>query len=206
MGRAGKILVFILAFGAVSVLTRTALDSYGKRRAVAKAEQALDQLKKDAASNHPNATASEAMQREASAQMSSNLAAQTSDRKRLETAAGNFMGFYLVNVRERDEYCRERGVDIGPFVAAFQRGHTNELGKARDALAGTPFGEDELYKRLKPQLTSVIAQDMQDIAAQNKISVKQACELVAENGASLAAEMHLSKAQPAVHRALIGAR
>lgn len=204
MGRAGKILIFILAFAATSVLTRTALDSYRKRNAVAKAERALDQLKQDAAAKHPGVTQSEAMQREASAQMSSNLAAQSNERKRLETAAGNFLGFYLVNVRERELYCRERGVDIGSFVTAFQRDHATELSKARAALAGSTFAEDELYKRLKPQLAAVITQDMHDIAAQNKISDKQACELVAENGAALAAEMHLSKAQPAVHRALVG--
>lgn len=204
MGRAGKILVFILAFAAASVLTRTALDSYRKRNAVAKAEQALDQLKQDAAAKHPGVTQSEAIKREASAQMSSNLAAQSNERKRLEAAAGNFLGFYLVNVREREQYCRERGVDIGAFVTAFQRGHATELSKAREALASAPFAEDELYKSLKPQLAAVITQDMHDIAAQNKISDKQACELVAENGAALAAEMHLSKAQPAVHRALLG--
>lgn len=206
MSRAVKIIIFILAFAATSAITRAALDSYGKRKAVAKAEQTLDQLKKDAAAKHPDVPAAEALQREASAHMSRNLAAETNERKRLETAAGNFMGFYLVNVRERNEYCRERGVDIGPFIAAFQSGHTTELTKARAALATAQIGEDELYKRLKPQLAQVIAQDMQDIAAQNKISIKQACELVSENGAALAAEMHLSKAQPAVHRALIGGR
>ena len=49
MGRAVKILIFILAFGAASALTRAAFDSYHKRKAVAKAGQTLDQLKKDAA-------------------------------------------------------------------------------------------------------------------------------------------------------------
>lgn len=206
MSRALKIVIFILAFVAVSAITRAGLDSYQKRKAVAKAQQMMDQLKKDAAAKHPNMQPAEAMQREAAAQMSQKLAAETSDRKRLESAAGNFMGFYLVNVREREAYCRERGVDIASFVAAFQGGHARELLKAQEALANTPVGMDELYKRLKPQLAAVIAQDMLDITAQNKISEKQACELVAENGAALAAEMHLSRAQPAVHRALVGDR
>ena len=52
----------------------------------------------------------------------------------------------------------------------------------------------------------MILQDMNDIAAANKLSVKEACQLIAENADNLVKEMHLSKMQPAVYQALSSAK
>jgi hypothetical protein len=112
------------------------------------------------------------------------------------------MGFYLVNTRERSLYCKEQGVDIQPFVTAFQQAHQPELAKAKSQLAKVGITEDQLYDLTRKQLREVIAQDMKDLATAGKSDVAGACQTVASNGETLAKELHISKSQPAVYQTL----
>ncbi|MGH8556766.1 MAG: hypothetical protein ACRESZ_04755 [Methylococcales bacterium] len=134
------------------------------------------------------------------------MSAETNDQKRANTAADMFWGFYFVNVRERSEFCEEQATNIQTFVKAFEKIHVNEFSKAKSIYARSSADENKVYTLLKPQLRKIILQDMNDIAATNKITLKQACELIAENADVLVKEMHLSKAQPAVYYALSSAK
>ena len=42
-------------------------------------------------------------------------------REKLDTAADQFLGFYLVNARTRQEYCLSLGVAIPTFVSEFDK-------------------------------------------------------------------------------------
>jgi hypothetical protein len=217
----GTTALFAFAALAGAVTVKLGLDAYrernptlqaqpataaAKEEAIRKAESSIAQVKEDATRKRPDLPVSEALRQEAVERAGQTLEAEGDARKRRMIAASNFMGFYLVNTRERAGLCREQGVDIAQFVSAFERDHVAELGFARTALKDSPVGEEELHSMLKTQLRDMVRQDMQDVASAAKTSLKGACELVAENGTSVASEIHFSKAQPAAHRVLTGGR
>jgi hypothetical protein len=195
-------IVYAVIFAAALVGAKYGYDQYVERKAVAKAEKVLKQTRKDGIEKNPGVPQSEALRRQAVEVSAARIEGQTNDKKRFLTAASTFMGFYLVNTRERHAYCRERGVDTTPFVAAFDNVHRSELAAARAGLAKTAIKEDELYEMLQAQFRKTIADDMNDIASSQKLSVKQACELIADNGKEFAVEMHISKFQPVVYQVL----
>ncbi len=192
----------ILAFIAAFLAVKYGMQAYREHQSVAKVEQSLSQMQTEAAQKHPDAPASIALQQLATEQASKKIASETDAQKRASTAADMFWGFYFINVRERPEFCREQGTDIQPFVKAFEKGHTKELTQARTIYARSSADENKVYALLKTQFRKMIQQDMNDIAIANKITLKEACQLISENGESLAKEMHLSKVQPAVYQAL----
>jgi len=200
--KAMSVAAFIVAFVAV----KYGMEAYREHEAIAKVEKSLDQLKADATQKHPDVPISIAMQQEATEKATKTITSETDELRRANTAADMFWGFYFVNVRERPEFCREQGVDIQPFVKAFERVHVNEVAKARSIYAGVSADENKTYMLIKPQLRKLIVQDMNDIATSNKISVKEGCQLISENADTLIKEMHLSKMQPAVFQALSSAK
>ena len=192
------ILAFIIAFLAV----KYGMQVYREHQAVAKVEQSISQMQTEAAQKHPDVPASIALQQVAIEQAYKKMASETDVQKRASSAADMFWGFYFINVRERPEFCREQDTDIQPFVKAFENGHIKELAQAKTIYARSSVDENKLYALLKSQFRKMIQQDMNDIATANKVTLKEACQLISENGESLAKEMHLSKAQPAVYQAL----
>ena len=96
----------------------------------------------------------------------------------------------------------KHGVDVVAFVSAFERAHKAELLKARSVYAGSGMDETKLYEELRPTARKVIEQDMRDVAAAHGFSISQACEALIAAAEEIAAEMHLSKMQPAVFEAL----
>lgn len=193
-----SVAAFVIAFVAV----KYGMHAYREHQSVAKVEQSLSQLQVDATQKHPDVPVSVAVQQEATERASKKMAAEPDDQKRANTAADMFWGFYFINVRERPEFCRVQGADIQLFVKAFERIHTNEFAKAKSLYVRSSADENKLYALLKPQLHKMILQDMNDVAATNKISLKAACTLLAENADALVKEMHFSKVQPAVYQAL----
>lgn len=206
MGDIGKVLLAVAAVVMLGALLKKEFIDRQTDVALQEVGKTLDQVRKEGMEKRPDLAPSEAIRREAVAQTTQQLAAESDRDKRLATAASNFLGFYLINTRERVAFCNERGVSIGPFAAAFERGHAAELAKARAIMANAPLSEDKLYEMLQPQLRQMIAQDMKDIAEGNKVSVQAACQLIATNGEPLAAEMHISKMQPAVYQVLVEGR
>ena len=193
-----SILAFITAFLAV----KYGIQAYREHQAISKVEQSMSQMQAEAAQKNPGAPVSIALQQVATEQASMKIASITDSQKRASTAADMFWGFYFINVRERPEFCREQGADIQPFVKAFENGHTKELTQARTIYARSSADELKVYDLLKPQLRKMIQQDMNDISTAYKVTLKEACHLISENGESLAKEMHLSKLQPDVYQAL----
>lgn len=117
-----------------------------------------------------------------------------------------FWGFYFINVRERPKFCRELGVNIQLFVKAFEKINTNEFSKAKSIYVRSSTDENKVYDLIKSQMHKMILQDMNDYAMENKVSLKEACTLIAENADYWGKEMRLSKVQPAVYHALSSAK
>lgn len=199
-----KIVVSVLVFVAALLVVRYAFEAYREHAAMTEASNTIEQIKTDAAREHPDLPASVAMQKEAVAMTSERLDKESDAEKKLAIAAGNFFGFYLINVRERADYCRKYGVDIAPFVSTFQTLHLAELERARGIVAGTEATEDKIYTVIKPQLGPLVEQDMYDISKHYNLTIKEACELFVTKGDVIANNMHLSKIQPAVYQVLMG--
>jgi len=60
-----------------------------------------------------------------------------------------------------------------------------------------------VYALLADQFRKVVADDMNDMAATTKISLKDACNRLQDHAADLAAELSLSKVQPEVYKTLM---
>lgn len=202
----GKTLLSVVAFVALFAVVEYGMDAYRRHRMDANVEASMARLKADGVKNHPDVPVSEAMGREAVTRTSEQLSAEADEKMRRARAASSYFGFYLFNTRTRPEFCRRQQVDIAPFVSAFERGHAAESAHARAALAAVNIDENQLYGLVEKQLQQVIVQDMNDIASSNKMSLREACQLLASSGDVVAAEMHISKVQPAVYRTLTTGR
>lgn len=64
-------------------------------------------------------------------------------REKLDTAANQFLGFYLVNARTRPEYCLSLGVAIPTFVSEFDKINQRVLISARKMQATSPQPDEE---------------------------------------------------------------
>ncbi|SIT38029.1 exported hypothetical protein [Paraburkholderia piptadeniae] len=169
---------------------------YLEKRAVAHAQQVAEQLRREAAARHPDQPLSLAMAKDASAQMSAELRNEPDEKKRQFRAAAAFYGFYEANTIVRAEYCRELGVDITPFVKAFESRHVELLQKAKKLSADFPTTVEHAMELIKPQLREVTAQEIADAAAKGKMSKKQVCAFVAGHADAIASRATFAKAQP----------
>lgn len=206
MASKGK-LVLLVAAGVVSFLTvRYGIEQFQLKRAASMAETRMTQLQARAAARHPGQPPSEAVAREAATEIEGLVLGQADNRKKFLTAAASFVGFRLGNTRARVELCREQGVDIAAFVTAFERANAAEWARAQTAVDEFPADLETMYTTLKPQLVQAAEQDMRDVASQMGGTMKQACQLVADNADAMGSQTKFSVAQPAVHRVLMGAQ
>jgi hypothetical protein len=145
----------------------------------------MDELRAEAAKKHPTMPQSDAMKAEATRQASAML--QTGDAEsRARTAAGLFFGSYFMNTRARPEYCRKRGVDLAPFVAAYERAHGTELTRAHEILARAGIDPESMAPKLQAEFLTVVEQDMKDFAAGAQVPPENACALFNQNSRIIA--------------------
>lgn len=163
----------------------------------------LDQLKSEAARDNPNAPTSTAMQQAALRDSTNAVNNAKDDDTKRATAASTFFGFYLINARSRPEFCKEQGVDIQAFTGPFDSHHAKLREASLPIMAATGYDEDKLYNMLKPQLRSMLEQDMKDIATSAHTDAKGACQLLADRGADVADKLQFDKMQPTVYQVLI---
>ena len=162
----------------------------------------LDELRADAAASRKEGMSeSEALRATAADQATQQLAGQAGeDRER--TAANIFFGYYFLNTRLRAEYCRERGIDLAPFVTAFEAEHAAEHARAKAIFAGVGANPEELVPVLQSQFRPVVEQDMKDVAASAQAPVEEACNLFNTNAQMLAKAIALP---PPIKQALMEA-
>lgn len=198
-----KKLIIALLSGAVAfIAVRYGFQSQREVTALQQVDTEMAAIRQAARENYPDQPEVLAVQQAAVDKVAADIYAKPTERERLQTAAGAFLGFYLVNQRERADYCDDLGVDITPFVAAFEAAHAQEHRIAIDLLAANEMEVDKLYTMLKPQLATVIEQDMNFIASEHQISLAQACQLVSDTALELVPQIHVSVLQPAVFETL----
>ena len=110
---------------------------------------------------------------------------------RSRTAASIFFGAYIMNTRARPEYCRQRGVDLRPFVAAYEEVHRAELTRARAIFAEAGMNPETLAPTLQAQFVGMVEQDMKDFAAGAQVPLENTCKLFNENAKLIAQAIEL---------------
>ncbi len=199
----GKHIVSIISFALAFFAIQYGMDYYREYSAVNKANAEIEAIREEVRQNNPDEPEVLAVQEAAIKKAEENINSKGTQKEKVQTAAGTFLGFYLVNFKQRAEYCQGQGVDISPFINAFKESHKNEYAIAVKAISAAPSDVDKLYKMLKPQLETVIEQDMAYIASENGVSLPEACKLISDNAPTLVPDMHISVMQPAVYRALV---
>ena len=111
-------------------------------------------------------------------------------------AASQFLGYYLINIKTRKDYCSNLGVTITNFVNEFESEHTTDLSNARKILKTTLEAEDKFYFTSKNSFEKILNLEMPAQAKQLNLTEKEVCESLETNGASVAKAMRFSDALP----------
>ena len=200
---------FVIAFLVVKEVKQWYFDNRALENAGVAASQAMDDLRTKVAAEHPEKPVVYALQEEAVKQSAENLAKKSGDQKS-DAAAGQFIGYYMINVRTRHEYCKGLGVDISPYTNAFVQENKDLYAKSRTIHARGPYTpdkvENEMYRQLMPSMQKTISEAMTAMAKQNNMTEKDVCAAFNANGVTLASEMQLSKISPALYQAMIEAK
>jgi hypothetical protein len=187
MGNAGKTVLAAIAI-VVGVVVYPSLKpavqgGFGSVKALLhqddeiKAE--LDALKAEAKRKYPGMAESEAMKRVAD-QRASEILRSGDKRARARAAANIFFGAYFMNTRARAGYCRRNGVDLTPFVTAYEQAHRAEFERASAILADAGIDPESLPYKLQPASIPAVQQDMEDIARAQNLPTPHVCALFNE--------------------------
>jgi len=196
-------IILILAVAAAFFAVKYGMVNAEKNAAMKSANAEIDAIRADVRKNNPDEPEVLAVHEAASKKMVENINAKGTIKEKQKTAAGSFLGYYLVNYRQRAEYCKNLGVDITPFISAFKALHEDEYAVAVKAVSATSEKIDELFRGLQPQLVTVIEQDMEYVANENGVSLAEACRLISDHADILVPDMHISLSQPLVYQALM---
>lgn len=173
------------------------------------ANNELEKIRETAAKEHPEQPISEAM-RDAALKLSAEKLGKKSGAKKADTAAGQFIGYYFVNVWTRYDYCKGLGVDIGSYVEAFKVNNAKLYEKSRVIHSRGSYTADkvesETYRMLLPSMQKTIVDAMRDMAKQNNVNEVKICKVFSDRGEELANEMMLEKVSPALYKAMLEAQ
>ena len=198
-----KKILLITAFAAAFFAVKYGMATSEKEAAFKSANAEIDAIRAEARKNNPDKPEVIAVHEAASKKMAESINAKGTAKEKQQAAAGSFLGYYLVNYRQRADYCESLGVDITPFISAFKALHEEEYAVAIQTLSATQKNIDELFSGLKPQLVTVIEQDMAYVANENGVSLAEACRLISDHADILVPDMHISQTQPVVYQALM---
>lgn len=136
---------------------------------------------------------SDALKQTASEQATRKLSKQGSSQQ-IKTAADMFWGFYYMNTRARAAYCQRHGVNLSQFTTAFTSEHREELARAQAVYSRAGIDSERLLPKLMPALTSMVEQDMKDVAAGAQVPLDKACDLFNEKAQQLSRLIQLPAA------------
>jgi hypothetical protein len=168
-------------------------------------EKAAADLRAEALRKHPEMSESMALRAAAVERAESQMAQPQSTDSAAGNAAGNFIGFYLVNTRSRVQYCQARGVDLSPFVARFSAVHAPEWAKAQTLLRRRGMDFEQVWPQLKPTMDKLIEQGMRDTAASAQTDETGVCRYMADNPELVVPTLTYSTVSPTMERALMSA-
>lgn len=175
-------------------------------RGVEQAKAKIDALRDKAAREHPNEDPVTAMQTVAAEEATKRIK-DLSGANKVASAASSFLGFYLMNVKGREEYCSQFAVNLSRWLAAFQSANAAPYLKARAVYESHRYpiskAEETLYTSLHLEILRFVEEDMNTVARTNGLSTKGACELLNSHADELANNVQFSKILPVANRALM---
>jgi hypothetical protein len=196
------IIVGAVAGGVVGGLKQTWYEYRSRQQQDAHVLTQIDKLKAEAVKERPDLPADIALQEKAKEITAAKIATQSADKK-AETAADMYIGFLLINTKTRPAFCKEQGIDIPAWTAAFEKINATETAKARQIHSKVGFDEDRMYAMFADQMNKMVSDDMNGIATDNKGSLQDACKLFQDQADERASEMSFAKLQPAAYKALM---
>ncbi|MBK3780103.1 hypothetical protein G3A43_07520 [Paraburkholderia aspalathi] len=202
------LIAFAIAFFAVRAYQQHANEE-ALGQAAGKANASIQALQDQAEKQHPDMPLGEAARQAAASQSVAELAAKSGAQK-ADAAAGQFLGYYLVNVRSRPAYCQSLGVDITSFVEAFKQHNAALYTKSRVINARGPYSadalEDMLYKQMGPNLERAVGANIEDAAKRQGVTAAAVCQSVADSPAQMVQLLDLQTVNPATYQALMEAQ
>ena len=179
-----KRVMWAAALVAVLIVGYQVHRSWSKRIAPAivqvQAKAAYEGMVAKAKADHPDMPLADAM-KATSTELANKTLASLDAKNRAKMAAGFYMGFHWSNTRTRKDYCNARGVDIGPFVSAFESAHSQEYARATAILAAEGTDPEQAYPLIKPQMAQAIDQDMRDIGKGAHLGEAESCQFLVDN-------------------------
>jgi hypothetical protein len=164
------------------------------------------QVESDAKKDYPAESYSEAVRKEGLKRAEEVSKSLKPDEAKIQFAIGNFFGFYFVNVRSHVTYCRNLGVDISAFTKAFEAANEEMHVQASKLLYRRGATEEQLFKQMEPSLASMTGKNMDDLAATDKLTTRQECELQLQNLEARVARVNFAKIQPDIAKILLSAQ
>ncbi|MFM0143511.1 hypothetical protein [Paraburkholderia sp. RL18-085-BIA-A] len=203
------LICFIVAFGVVKTYRQHNADGEMTAQGKARATASMQAMQDEAAREHPEKPLGEAMRDAAISRSRATLAAETGAQK-ADEAAGQFLGYYLANVRARANYCRSQGVDITPFVEAFRQHNATFYEQSRVIHARGPYSadalEEMLYRQMGPAMEQAVRATTEDAAARQNVSVVVVCQSLAASPVEAVDVLDLSRVHPALIQAMAAAQ
>lgn len=122
-------------------------------------------------------------------------------------AAADFLGFYYVNIQTFVDVCRSEGVDLAPFVRAFQIKHAAQFDRADFVTKGSAFSAAAMSaagRNNRVQMETNVRHTMLDMAAgMHKTTVAHSCAYVAENAADVVSASYYADRHPSLEAAFM---
>jgi hypothetical protein len=163
-------------------------------------------LESDAKKDYPNRTYSDSVRQEALKKAEAVNKSAKTDEEKIQYAIGNFFGFYFVNTRSHVTYCTHLGVDISPFTKAFIAANEDIYQQSSKLLYRRGVTEEQLFKQWEPDLDSMTTKNFADLAATDKLSTTQECQMQTQNLEARIARVTFSKIMPEVSKSLLDAQ
>jgi hypothetical protein len=136
-----------------------------------------------------------ARSREARKQVSALIANAHSDADKEQIALSVFYGFYFLNTTVRSGYCQLKGVPIPAFVAAFKMLNKEPHELALKGLHKYDDTEDHVYTQLAPEMYKFNAENLEDVAAHDGLTVAEECQCLQDNPIAQASQLSFSRLQ-----------
>ncbi len=177
-------------------------EQRSEQEQAAKVATQMDKLRAEAIKEQPGVPVDTAMEKLATEQAEAKLAT-LSGAKKSELAAGLYFGFFAMNTKARPAFCKEQGVDIPVWTAAFEKVNAPETARTRLIFANIGFDENHGYAPVAAQLKKFVTDDMTQIATEYKMSLPDACKLLQSRADEFAARMSFADLEPVVYKALM---
>lgn len=183
--KVGAMIVVAVAVGAGIKHFREGSDAMPTQAEVQEqAGKMMASMEQEAVKKYPNLPKTEAIARYARENAGQQLAGK-SGTARDASAAQMFYGFYYMNTRSREAWCRQRGADLGPWVSAFSRAYSREKAAADAIFRRAGQEPDRIVAMITDSLSGYVDDDMRQIATGANASLDDVCPLLNENAEQL---------------------